>query len=132
MRLPPEHYPIEGSMTLAEAVKRLRLPILVDGREPTAKMLKDFVQMLALENDEWQKVPDNDAKNQKWARYLTSKAKQQGWIRRCVKQGLLSKSWNNWPRHNDLFSQAEIDARYQGASVRSVSAGAFEQNRRKH
>ncbi|HUD49058.1 MAG TPA: hypothetical protein VMR33_19670 [Candidatus Baltobacteraceae bacterium] len=118
-------------MTLAEAVKKLRWPIL-EGRVPTSKMLKEFVEMLQLEYDEWIRVPDNDLRNQQWAGYLTSKAKQQGWIRRCVKDGLLSKQWNNWPRHNVTFSQEEIDSRYQGKSVQTISAGAFEQNRRKH
>ncbi len=118
-------------MTLAESVKKLRWPIL-EGRPPSLKMLKEFVQLLELEYHEWSKVPDNDLKSQRWAGYLTSKAKQQGWIRQCVNQGLLSKNWNDWPRHNYTFTQEEIDARYRGTSVWSVSAGAFERNRRKH
>jgi hypothetical protein len=95
-------------------------------------MLKQFVQMAELEYFEWSKVPDNDLKNQRWAGYLISKARQQGWIRRCVNQGLLPNSWNNWPKHNHAFTQEEIDARFQGTSVWSISAGAFERNRRKH
>lgn len=119
-------------MTLAEAVGKLRMPIL-EKQPPDLEMLKIFVEMVELSHAEWEKVPDNDRPNQDWADCLAKKAKAQGWFTQCVKAGILAENWLKWPDHNVVWPEKLYKPeRGLGKSVHPVPGGAIEQNRRKH
>jgi hypothetical protein len=119
-------------MRLAEAVERLRRPIL-ENQPPDREMLKVFAEMVELSHLEWSKAPDNDRANQNWADYLAKKAKSQGWFTQCVRAGILAKNWLTWPNHKVVWPEKLYKPEHgTGRSIHSVPGGAVEQNRRKH
>ena len=119
------------TMTLAEAVSKLRQPIL-NNAQPDCEMLKIFVEMVELNYSEWAKMPNNDKDSQKWADFLKNRARQQGWVRKAIKAGVLPEVWLQWPPWAVTPVEAYRPERGAGKSVTMVSGGAFEQNRRKH
>lgn len=121
-------------MNLAQAVEKLR-PAILDEQEPNLEMLKCMAVLVELHHAEYANYgsSDFDEDNLKWAEYLLKKAKQNGWFSLCIKHGLLDKRYKLWPRHNDTYPPPKpIETKGDGSSVRTISGGAFEQNRRKH
>jgi len=119
-------------MTLAQAVEKIR-PAVLKQQVPDLEMLKCMAELVELNHAEYAKYgdPEQDMANLDWSEYLLKQAKLSGWFRLCIKQGLLTEKYIHWP-NQDWIKQPKLkEIKDKSKSVRTLSGGAFERNRRK-